>query len=43
MSDKSDFGKKIKQLEARIVQLEKSKGNTKGRMPLPMSGCSGSL
>ena len=26
MSDKSDFGKKIKQLEARIVQLEKSKG-----------------
>ena len=26
MSDKSDFGKKIKQLEARISQLEKGSG-----------------
>ena len=28
MSDKSDFGKKIKQLEARISQLEKGSGKS---------------
>ena len=31
MSDKNDFGKKIKQLEARISQLEK--GSSKSSKP----------